>query len=435
MQTNTYSQSTIKQILIKYIYDHINISTYNYKQLLYPNDLKIITNTNYIVVPCIEGYNYLFVVMKNKDRYYSYLIDRKMLKNNENQVNIDEIYIIPVDINFTDNKIYDGTIFEGTYHFTKQIDPNTNTTKIVDKIFIINDVYYFNGKDMTKEIIKYKYMNIESYIKHFQYNNDIKIVVNKYIELFDIDKLEKCVDIFKQIIIDKLEFKNILKGIYFYPYKSGTKLIYHLSKNQNQKNKFVSNVNLHNKSISNVNLHNKSISNVNLHNKSISNINLHNKSISNINLHNNNNNNNNNVIKHNYTKTTKLQQYKENLQNINLDGIGLSQNNIETKYKLKKTNINNINNIKFTFEFRKTDIEENYNLFLIQQKENNIYETILIDNAGVFDMKTSELCRTFDNKCLIDCEYNFDKNKWIPLIKSIKTHPTIITEFLKYFEL
>lgn len=386
--THIYSQSSIKQILIKYIYDNVTLSTYNYKQLLCPDDLKTITNTNYIVVPCIEGYNYLFVVMKNKDRFYSYLIDRKMLKNSENQVNIDEIFIIPVEINFTDNKIYDGTIFEGTYHFTKQIDPITKTTKITDKIFIINDVYMLNGKDVTKEIIKYKYMNIESYLKHFQYDNNIKIYINKYIELSDINKLENCVEIFKQVTFDNVSFDNILNGLYIYPYKSGTKLVYNFNKKQH-----------------------KPFPNQNQYKQNQNKLSIVNP----------------NKIKGNLKLTPKIQQYKENLKE---DLFDINKDN--SKYKLKNNELNS--KLIFTFEFRETDIEENYNLFLIQQKENNIYETVLIDNAGVFDIQTSELCKTFGKKNLIDCEYNNIKNKWIPLKISIAKHPTIITEFLKYFD-
>lgn len=420
LNNNIYSQSSIKQILIKYIYETINISSFNYKQLINQNDLTNMKNTKYIAVPCIEGYNYLFVVMKNKDRFYSYLIDRRMLKNTEEQVNIDEIKIIPVDINFSDIRIYDGSIFEGTYHFTKQFDPVTKHPKIIDKMFIINDVYYFNGKSKINDNIINKYIEVKSYINHFHYNDNIKLYLNEYINLSDIEKLENCVDIFKNVKFNEFKINNIL-GIYFYPYKSGTKLIYNLNNNKNKinnnfnNNKINNNFNNNNKMNNSLNnKFSKNNFNNNYKNKYNNKINENKLNFDNT-IFSKENNDNKPILK----LTPKIQQYKENLQTQKIE---------TTNYKLIN---NNIKDIIFTFEFRTTSIEENYDLYLIQQQNNNLYETVFIDYAGVFDIKTSKLCRSFNNNELVDCVYS--KNKWIPITKSMNKHPTMITEFQKYF--
>src|SRR5947207_5256190 len=95
----------IKQQLINYIYSTVELSNFNYKLLEYEADLNLLTKDKYFVSANYSGSNCLLIFVKIKERFFSYLVDRKTLTYNKNSINLDNIKIIPVNIKL-DESIY-----------------------------------------------------------------------------------------------------------------------------------------------------------------------------------------------------------------------------------------------------------------------------------------------------------------------------------------
>lgn len=224
---NNGYNSNITEQLINYIYSTVEISRYKYKIIEYESDLTILTKHKHYVSANFNGTNCLLVFTKIRDRYYSFMVDRKTLTYNINQIKFENIKIIPVNIRL-DNNIYNGTILDGIYIYDK---------KTRNKVFVINDIYYFMGKDMTSDNIQHKYMNITTYLEMNLKNDDrvnnIKISINKLYDPTEILKLNQDMEKLKSF-----EFK----GYAFYPDKSGTKLIFLNNDSKQPVNKMVNQI-------------------------------------------------------------------------------------------------------------------------------------------------------------------------------------------------
>lgn len=206
------SNQQIKQRLLDYVYDVIEPQKFKYKILRTPEDLQELQTNRFYISGNYAGAQCFLVFCKNKDRYYQFVINKKTLTYQQNKINIDAVQLDPVLVGL-DGDIYDGTIFDG---ILSQTEPNAMKT------FIITDVYYLKGTDMTKEKVKYKLLNIREYLKNNlnpdKNLNDIDLMVNNLSELCEIEKLVN-------EVIPKT--KDIpIKGITFYPHVSGQKLIY-----------------------------------------------------------------------------------------------------------------------------------------------------------------------------------------------------------------
>lgn len=208
------NQQYIKQQLIKYIYETIDISKFKYKLIEYEYDLSLLKEMNYFISPNYNGINCLLVFIKIKDRFYSFMVDRRTLSYNINQVNIDNVKIFPVTVRL-DKSIYNGTIIDGVLLYNRNKNKNRN--------FMINDIYYFRGNDLTQDKINFKLLNISTYLESYYKNdiqlNDITFFVNKLYEIYEIKKLVND-------YIPKSKLRTSIKGLVFYPEISGTKLIY-----------------------------------------------------------------------------------------------------------------------------------------------------------------------------------------------------------------
>lgn len=206
------SNQRIKQALLDYIYDVVELQKFKYKILKTHEDLQELQTNRFYISGNYAGNQCLLVFCKNKDRYYQFVINKKTLTYQQNKINIDAVQLEPVSVGL-DGDIYDGTIFDGIF---SQIEQTSQ------RVFIITDVYYFKGNDKTAEKVKYKLLDVKEYLKSNlnpdKNLNDIDLMVNHLSNLSEIDTLVND-------IIPKTRDIPI-KGITFYPHVSGQKLIY-----------------------------------------------------------------------------------------------------------------------------------------------------------------------------------------------------------------
>lgn len=332
----------ITQQLINYIYSTVELGKFKYKLIEYESDLNLLTTQKYVLSANFNGTNSLLVFTKIRDKYYSFVVDRKTLSYNQAQVNLDNIKIIPVNIRL-DNSIYNGTIMDGIYVH------NRNSR---EKVFIMTDVYSFRGQDLTNDNILHKISNITAYLeanlKHDDKLNSLILSVNKFYSPTDILKLKA--DMNKT---QGVEFK----GYAFYPEKSGTRLIF---------------------------LDNKDISN----------------SKEAINQQTNYVNND---------KDTKTVTKKQDIRYVS------------------KTN----DKIFAVLEIRKTAQPDVYNVLCTEPDVVNNKNVLRLKKLGLAlipNNSCSLMCRNIlqfkaSGRALMKCEFNTDKNKWIPIEES-KEHKT-----------
>jgi hypothetical protein len=369
--SNNLNDKHTKKNLIDYIYDTLDISHFKY-ELLKVQDHLLNIKKNYLISPNYNGTNCLLVFIKLAGKYFSFLLDRKMLSYNKLQVDLEKINLIPVRLRL-DTEVYKGTIFDGMILHNK----SKNKT-----IYVINDIYKFRGQNLINVKMEYKEINISTYLNSQMVSdnnmNNIIVVPNKFFKLEDI----------KSVInteIEKCPYSENIKGIAFYPETSGVKYIYLYS----------------NKSYTNNNTNNNTNTNTNKHSNTNNNTNTNTNT--NTNKHSNTNNNIN-------RETNEQQQADSALVNLPEDGSDA------------------------TFEIRKTETNDVYKLYLLVKKrigKKRVIKSRKIDIAYVPTKKCSLLCNTLlkdKNRALVICSYYKKKNKWIPIKKSTEKRPNYIKE-------
>lgn len=217
--SNTFGVDKLKEQMVNYIFNTIDLSRFKYELLQFDNELHQLVEKKYFLSANFAGLNCLLIFTKIRDAYHVCMIDRKTLSYNRQKININDVTIFPVNLKL-DLEIYDGTMFDGIFIQGKK------------KTFVITDVYFFKGKDFTLSKIDNKLLTIFSYLRsnydENEKSNNIILTVNK---LYPLDEIESLVE---QEIPKIKDF--FVRGIAFYPEKSGTKLIY-LYGNENKENK------------------------------------------------------------------------------------------------------------------------------------------------------------------------------------------------------
>lgn len=208
----------LKEQLVNYIFNVVDLSRFKYELLQFDTELHQLVEKKYFLSANFSGSNCLLIFTKIRDTYHSCLIDRKTLSYNRQKINVNDVNTFPVNLKL-DREIYNGTIFDGIYVQGKK------------KTFVITDVYFFKGQDYTMSKLDSKLLTIFSYLRsnynENEKNNNITLTVNK---LYPLEKIESLVE------TDIPQIKDFfVRGIAFYPEKSGTKLIY-LYGNENKDN-------------------------------------------------------------------------------------------------------------------------------------------------------------------------------------------------------
>ena len=112
----------LKQQLVNYIYNAIDISRFKYELLQYETELHQLLEKKYFLSVNFSGSNCLLIFPKIKNMNHSCLIDRKTLSYNQQKVNINNVTTYPVNLKL-DREIYEGTIFDGIFIFEGSTQP------------------------------------------------------------------------------------------------------------------------------------------------------------------------------------------------------------------------------------------------------------------------------------------------------------------------
>lgn len=226
------NQINIKQIFIDFIYNNVNMNMIERERL---NDVNLKKLTlDYVAQPIINGIECLCVIMKNKNHYYSCLVEKDELKKNKNDICINNINILWFDVSFSDLSIYNGTILDGIYKYESETNKTGN-----EEFFIVNDIYYLNGENVMNEKITNKFSKLRSYLNHFSMdkfnfflnnfksvdNDDVKDMIMKLVD----NRNNSCVLENKNM---KLNVSNSVNGFAFYSNK--TNVILEMKFNNNR---------------------------------------------------------------------------------------------------------------------------------------------------------------------------------------------------------
>lgn len=225
---NTYfKQLNVKEIILDFIYNNVHFNMIN-KYSLDKTTLGLIDSLDYIVEPIINGVECLCIIMKNKNNYYSCLVEKEGLTTNKKDICINNVNIFNFDIKFSNLKIYDGTIFDGVYKYKSDYN-NCD----IDEFFIVNDIYYLNGENMINTKMTNKFSIFKSYLDIFGMGK-FNILINNYLTLDDPDKILTLSNYELKNKNMSIDIKQSINGYRFYSIKTG-KILNMYNNNNGQK--------------------------------------------------------------------------------------------------------------------------------------------------------------------------------------------------------
>lgn len=204
--------SDIKQQIIDYLYNKLDLTKYRYIMLNTIQKLKFLQDNQHYVSPNFKGYNYLLIMVTINEIKYCVLLDRKKLSYHKNQLDIKALHIIMINMTALDS-IYRGTIIDG-----KLIQSNN------EYYFLIQDCFYLMGNKMLEMEINQKLQHIDMILK----NNFRKDIGDNYCNNFEfkINKLYQYSELVELIQTKMPSIKLSINGLIFYPKFSGVNVLH-----------------------------------------------------------------------------------------------------------------------------------------------------------------------------------------------------------------
>jgi hypothetical protein len=127
------TQVKIKDNIIKYFLSKVSLD-YQVQPLTNEQDLKTIKDNEYSITPKYRGQkSWIIFIRIGECNYYAVSFPK-------NKLNSKDLQLYPINL-MIEKRIYDGTIMEGVYI----------KNSVGNKILIIDEIYYLEGKDMLKE--------------------------------------------------------------------------------------------------------------------------------------------------------------------------------------------------------------------------------------------------------------------------------------------
>jgi len=407
MVERSKGKSNWTQELIGYIYRTVDVSQFKYEMLEYESELSRFIQTTYYVSPNFNGKNCFLVFTKIGSKYHSFIVDRRQLSYSLDKVRFENVEIINCNVE-VDSTIYKGSIFDGIY-----------IRRGNEHQFIITDVYHFKGSDYTGVRLDMKLFEIDNYIesisdqivsKKDRINSriDLNLTVNK---IYTLDQIENVIQ-----IISQYSDKQV-RGLCFYPEKSGTKSIFMFPNQQrDQKNSMGEYVG---------EIYDGSRTNV-----------QHNEQ---------NKLQYDNKVQPFYSKQLDAQP-KNNILKKSLNsggnlGISMDSETRKTKGITKRIYMAKTDNpIYAILEMKATDTVDVYRLYCVDMiKTDGVtkLKKCQMDIAYIPNIERSEWCRSIINdsvnkSCFVRCVWRENKKKWEPLElnKSVRL-PSLIEDIRK----
>jgi hypothetical protein len=198
---------TVKKDVLTYFFDRINTYEYRYLMMKTVDDFKKNEKNIEYVIPHIKGDPY-YLLFGTFDRKQSvYFIEKKKLKFNLDQCNIDEIKIYSCDIKST-AKTYIGTVFDGRF---------------VQDIFLIQDCYVLEGIKMNAWKLDKKIEYLDEYLT--------KYMKNPYLKIRKVDLISNIEELDRTISKSSVD----INGFIFMQARSGVSYIFIDGDNSNKK--------------------------------------------------------------------------------------------------------------------------------------------------------------------------------------------------------
>jgi hypothetical protein len=212
----------LKKKIIDRFYQLVPLENFGLKLLNEKEDLELIFDKKYYVVPNFYGNNCFLCFLRIGNFKHSFILDRSSLPLKWENINYKKVKMERINIDINDESLYKGTIFEGTYGYDRYKNNG----------YIINDIYYLKGESYYQIEMDKKHYYVEKFLEHNIENgmrkNSFYLEINNLVEMNKIRELEKR--------IKNEEFNFKVRGLCFYPYKSGTKLVFIDKNNQNKNN-------------------------------------------------------------------------------------------------------------------------------------------------------------------------------------------------------
>jgi len=228
MKQYEVSNLSLKKEVLTYFFDRINYYEYRYLMIKSIDDLKKNEKNIEYVIPHIKGESYFLIFGSFNRKDLSFLIEKKKLKFNLDQCDINDIKILQCNYKSTP-KTYIGSIFDG-----RMINSHPNN------IFLIQDCYYLDGIKMNAWKLEKKIDYIDEYISRNMKESNLKIR--------KVDHIGDIVELDKKISTSKVD----INGYIFLQGRSGVSYIFidnnnfsknnELSVEQINDNKFIESV-------------------------------------------------------------------------------------------------------------------------------------------------------------------------------------------------